>query len=214
MAADYDELLLDADFFIIAVKPAVCRSLLSSFAGKVKGVAVSIAAGITTDTLGGYLGDVPIIRVMPNINAQIGESVSAICRNDRVSDADFEKAKTIFSQIGSINELDEKFFPIFSTLASCSPAFTYLYIDSLARAAQKLGMSKRESINIAAKAVAGSAKMLLYTDRHPHDMIDSVCSPAGTTIEGLCKLSELGFENAVVRAFEACVNKDKSIGDN
>jgi pyrroline-5-carboxylate reductase len=105
--------------------------------------------------------------------------------------------------------MEEKFFGIFTAMASNSPAFTYLFIDSLARGAQKLGMNKKLALEIAARAVYGSAKMLIETGEHPHELIDKVSSPGGSTVEGICVLSEEGFEASLVKAVEACVNKDK-----
>ena len=97
-------------------------------------------------------------------------------------------------------------------LAGSAPAFAYLYIDALARAGQRAGMPKAQALAIAASAVRGSAEMILQSGEHPWALIDQVCSPGGTTIEGVTTLQAKGFEAAVVAAFDAVLEKDKKIG--
>ena len=113
--------------------------------------------------------------------------------------------------MGSITEIPEGQFSIFGVIAGSSPAFAYLYIDSLARAAVKAGMPKDKALQIAAQTVFGSAKMVMESEEHPWKLVDMVCSPGGTTIEGICSLEENGFETAVHKAFDAVLAKDKLI---
>jgi len=114
----------------------------------------------------------------------------------------------MFRSVGIARELPEEVFPVFTAIAGCSPAFTYMYIDALARAAVRLGMNKKQAGEIAAAAVIGSAKVLTRSDEHAWALIDQVCSPGGSTIEGVCALQAGGFEAAVNAAVTACVEKD------
>ena len=108
-------------------------------------------------------------------------------------------------------EIEEKLFSIYTAIGGCSPAFAYMFIDSLARGAVKNGMTKDAALKVAAQAVLGSAKMILESNEHPWKLVDAVCSPGGTTIEGVASLQEDGFEASVISAVEASFNKDKSL---
>lgn len=209
------EIVENSDVVILAVKPHIItivadeiRNALSCM--KKKPLFVSIAAGKTISELNSFLGeDMAIVRVMPNINAQIGESMTAICGNENTTEDNIKIVTNCFDMVGKTVVIKESEFPIFMAIASCSPAFVFLFIDALAKGSQKLGMSKADSIRIAAQAVMGSASMVLETREHPHQLIDKVCSPGGTTIEGVCTLLEYKMEAGIVAAVDACVKKDK-----
>lgn len=212
-----EELIKNSDYLFIAVKPQVCHELLPEIKDIIKKyapVVVSMAAGVSIEKIESHLGYAPpIIRMMPNINAVINESVTAVCANSKVAEADFRTVSDLLCVIGEIIPVEERYFGIFTAMASNSPAFTYLFLDSLARGAQKLGMNKKLALETAARAVIGSAKMLLESGEHPQELIDKVASPGGSTIEGICVLSELGFDSALVKAVEECVNKDKCLNN-
>ena len=210
-----DELIKSCDTIVLAVKPNVFPVLLPSIAKALKEnntLVVSIAAGKTISFIEDLLGyKAPIIRIMPNINATVFEAMSAYCCNEKVSDAQKEFADSLCSSFGKAIELSENYFPLFGVIAGCSPAFSYMYIDALARAAVKNGMSKQMALEIAAQSVLGSAKKILESSDHPWELIDKVCSPGGTTIEGVVSLQKNGFESAVEAAVDSALDKDKKI---
>ena len=107
--------------------------------------------------------------------------------------------------------ISENLFSVYSAIGGCSPAFSYMFIDSLARAAVKNGMPKSVALEVAAGAVLGSAKMILESQEHPWQLVDQVCSPGGTTIEGVTSLQNDGFESAVMDAVQAAIDKDKRL---
>ena len=115
--------------------------------------------------------------------------------------------------IGEVIALDEKFFSAFGVVAGAAPAFAYMFIDELARAAVKIGMNKKTALKIAAQTVLGSAKMIAQSGEHPYELVDRVCSPGGTTIEGVAALNENGFSNAVMQAVTAAFEKDKKLSE-
>ena len=148
---------------------------------------------------------------MPNINAKVQAAISAFCGNERATAEDKEFILDFCNAFGRGIEIAEKNFSIYSAIGGCSPAFAFMFIDSLARAAVKNGMTKADALETAAQAVLGSAKLILESDEHPWKLVDAVCSPGGTTIEGVCSLQESGFEAAVEKAVEASYNKDKRL---
>ena len=213
--ASAEEVVKSADVIVFAVKPNVLAdavSPLKDIIAEKSPLVISIAAGKDIAFLEGlFTSKLPIIRVMPNINAKVGAATSAFCANSAVTDEQKEILKSLFSTVGSVTELPEKLFTIHSVIGGAAPAFAYLYIDSLARAAVKAGMPKKQALELTAQTVLGSAKMVLESDEHPWALIDQVCSPGGTTIEGVVKLQECGFENALCKAFDAVLEKDKKL---
>ncbi|MBQ3135851.1 MAG: pyrroline-5-carboxylate reductase [Clostridia bacterium] len=213
--ASAEEIAETCEKIILAVKPNVIASVLSqidSIAKEKNPLFISIAAGKTTEYLLSCVSyEGKFIRVMPNINALVGAAVSGYCGTDNVSEKDMSFAESLCECFGTAVKIDEKLFPIFSAIGGCSPAFTYMYIDALARAAVKNGMPKAQALQVAAQSVLGSAKTVLESADHPWALVDRVCSPGGTTIEGVASLQRDGFEAAVMSAVQASFDKDKKI---
>lgn len=205
----------DCNTVVLSVKPNIFPVLLSEIGETLKEndpLIISIAAGKTLSFICDLLPYEPrLVRVMPNINAKVREAVSAFCGSERVSAEDKAEAESFCNAFGRGIEIEEKLFSIYSAIGGCSPAFCYMFIDSMARAAVKNGMSKKQALEVAAQAVMGSAKMLLESYSHPWQLVDEVCSPGGTTIEGVASLQKDGFEQAVINAVEASYNKDKRL---
>ncbi len=202
---------------VLAVKPNVLGKVLEKINTALEDsntLIISIAAGKTVSFIRNALShDNRIIRVMPNINASVGEAISAYTANSAASEDDRKLCEEIFSAVGEIMYLEEEFFPLFGVIGGCGPAFAYMFIDALARAGVKNGMKKDTALMIAAQTVLGSAKMVLASapEEHPWELIDKVCSPGGTTIEGVMSLQKDGFENAVHNAVNKAVEKDSKL---
>ena len=209
------EVIEASDVLVLAVKPKVLPEAVppvKELIIKKSPLVISIAAGKTIEYLEELISnEVPIVRVMPNINAKVGCSTSAYCASASVSDEQKKTVEALFSTVGSITEIPEKLFSIHGVIGGAAPAFAYLYIDALARAAVKAGMPKPQALELTAQTVLGSAKMVLESGEHPWALIDQVCSPGGTTIEGVCSLEASGFESALHKAFDAVYNKDKKL---
>lgn len=209
-----EELMAKVDIIVLAVKPQILPTILPAVRANLRKeqIIISIAAGKTLDYLHNHLGqDVTIFRVMPNINAVIGSSTSCYSTKETTSTAHKQLVEEMFETVGSIVELPENLFSIFTTIGCASPAFTYLYIDSLARAAVREGMPKQMALKIAASSVLGSAKMILESNEHPMALVDQVCSPGGTTIQGVTSLQANRFEGVIHDAVTAVTKKDHSL---
>lgn len=200
---------------VLAVKPQVFASLLPDLSDSLKKndpLIISIAAGKTLSFIEGLLDYKPaLVRVMPNINATVLAAVSAYCQNERVSGEQLLEVKAFCESFGTAVQLEESFFPVFGVIGGCSPAFAYMFIDAMARAAVKNGMPKSTALQVCAQAALGSAKLILEGDDSPWNLVDKVCSPGGTTIEGVLSLQRDGFEAAVANAVQAAVEKDKKV---
>ncbi len=215
IGASAAEVVESVDVVVLAVKPQVFPELLPTLAGVLqenRPLVISIAAGKTLGEIEGFVGaGLPLVRVMPNINAKVGEAMSAFCGNAVVTDDQKAMVRTIFESVGEVMELPEKSFSAFSVLAGCSPAYALLYIDALAEAGVRYGIPKALSLRIATQSVLGTARLLQESEEHPRVLIDQVCSPGGTTIEGVVALQENGFEAAVLAAAAASFEKDQKL---
>ena len=212
IATAADELIRRSDVVVLAVKPQMLATALGAlpavFAEK-KPLIISIAAGTTLDTLAGLCGQgLRIIRVMPNLGATVGEAMSAYCGNAAVTDADKQAAEKVLSSFGKVASLPEDQFAAYSALAGCSPAYTMLYMDALIKVGQAHGIPLETSKAVVAQAVLGTAKLLAESGDSPDVWIDRVCSPGGTTIEGIKSLRADHVSDAVQRAAEASIARD------
>lgn len=205
------EELIDSEVLILGVQPQQLDTIYEQLQGQLKPsqLVISLAAGKSIATLQQGLKHDNIIRVMPNINAIAGASTTGLAAANGVSDDMKQLAITLFEAVGSVVEVPEEQFDIFSAIAGASPAFTYLYIDSLARAAVLEGMDKSLALEIAANAVLGSAQMVLHSDEHPWSLVDKVCSPGGTTIQGVTSLQNNHFASTIYEAVNAVIQRDR-----
>lgn len=205
---------------IVGVKPYAISEVLTEIRGTAKEagtVVVSVAAGTPIDKLEAALAKgQPIVRVMPNVNSQIGAGMSALCPNEHVTDEQLQAVKQVFESIGLTAIIEEKDFGAFSAIAGCSPAWTYTYIDALSRGALAAGLKKDDAVRMAAQAVMGSAQLVLdkLGTTNPATLVDQVTSPGGTTIAGLIAAEKAGFSNSVIAAVEAAIARDAEMSGN
>lgn len=203
------------DTLVLAVKPQVLPAVLPALSATLhrsRPLVISIAAGKTLASLEELMGEgLPLVRVMPNINAKVNESISAFCGNRLTEEGHKAVVRRIFEAVGEVVELEEKLFSAFSVIASCSPAYTLLYVDALAQAGVQFGIPKPLALKIASQAVLGTTRLLQETGEHPRALADQVCSPGGTTIAGVCSLQKDAFEAAVIAAAQASLERDKQL---
>jgi pyrroline-5-carboxylate reductase len=209
-----EEVIANVDVLVLAVKPNIVRTaLLNAKEGilEKQPLLVSIAAGTTTEAIYDIFETdqpVKVVRVMPNVNAMVGEGAAAVCGNPFASKEDVSLIVDMFNKIGRAWELEEKNFSNFTALAGSSPAYAYLFIDSIARAGVKNGLPKDIALEIATQAVLGSAKMIEKSKENPWTLIDRVCSPGGTTVAGLVELENNAFISTVIKGIDATIEKD------
>jgi len=210
------ELINNCDVLILSVKPHIYSIVLDDIKGHIgKNILiVTIAAGVTLNYVKGFLGnDIKIIRTMPNTPALVGEGMTAITYTPPVKEVDVTFVKGLFSSFGLVEVIDEGLIDAFSSLCSSSPAFVDMFIEAMADAAVQLGLPRNKSYIMAAQAVRGTAKMVIETGKHPGELKDMVCSPAGTTIEGVRILEKKGMRSAVMEAVIAAAEKAKAFGE-
>jgi pyrroline-5-carboxylate reductase len=209
-----EQLCAHADVLMLCVKPYSLDDLLVKLRPLLNCncIIASVAAGKPISWYEERLPDLPFVRAMPNVNAGVNAGVTAICGGSHATADHVALIQGIFDAVGKTYVLEEKHFSTFSAIAGAAPAYTYLYMDALASAGVKAGLPKQVALSIAADMVLGSAVLLQKSGEHPAVLVDKVCSPGGTTIEGLHRLRELGFEHSVYEAIAAVIAKDRSLG--
>ena len=203
-----------ADVVVIAVKPQVIEKACAGLKEAIdpSTLVVSIAAGQSLAKLESLVGDdKKIVRVMPNTPALAGEGISAWCVNKHADDNDKETVKKLLGAVGEEEEVPESLMSVVTAVSGSAPAYIFMLIEAMADAAVLDGMPRKQAYHFAAQTVLGSAKLCLTTGKHPGELKDMVCSPAGTTIEGLRVLEETGFRSAVIGALHAACEKSKSL---
>lgn len=202
----------EADIIVLAVKPQILPQVLKQYRDSItrEKLVISIAAGITMTCLTELLSaEHKLVRVMPNTPAMVGEGMSGVCVNENVSAEETELVMRIFNSFGKAELIPEKLIDAVVGVSGSSPAYVYMFIEALADGAVREGMPRPQAYKFAAQAVLGSAKMVLESGRHPGDLKDMVCSPAGTTIEAVKALEEKGFRAAVMEAVHIAADKNR-----
>ncbi len=201
------EVVDNADIMFLSVKPQYYAEVIGEIRDAVteNKIVVTIAPGKTLSWLKEQFGkNVKIVRTMPNTPALVGEGMTAACPNEFVTQQEKEAVLAILGTFGEVEIVPEKLMDVVVSTSGSSPAYVFMMIEAMADAAVADGMPRAQAYRFAAQAVYGSAKMVLETGKHPGELKDMVCSPAGTTIEAVRVLEEKGFRSAVIEAMKAC----------
>jgi pyrroline-5-carboxylate reductase len=212
-----EDLIKKSDIIILAVVPSVIRSILEPYAQLFNRnkILISIAAGVSIKVLKSILGSKSkIVRTMPNRPALIGEGMTLISyEKDIITQEESDTIKWLFETVGRVEVIDENLIDEVTALTSSSPAYVFMMIEAMANAAVLRGIPAKTAYRLAAQAVSGSAQMVLATGKHPAELKDEICTPAGTTIEAVKALEKNNFRHAIIEAMEECTKKAKFIGE-
>lgn len=206
--------LMDCDYIFLAVKPQFIYDVYKEVAGSIstKSVFISMAAGVKIEKLEMTFPEARFIRMMPNVCAQIGQAMTAVTYGNNITEAEAKTAIEILSSAGRVEVVPEKLMDCVTAVSGSGPAFVFMFIEAMADAAVRCGMPRSQAYTYAAQTVYGSAGMVLQGDKNPAALKDMVCSPAGTTIEGVAALEENGFRNAVIQAVTAACQRSIELG--
>lgn len=217
--ASVEEIAKTCDYVFLGVKPQVLRSLCDELASifnsrEDRFVIVSMAAGINLLNLKEMCGgNYPIIRIMPNMPSSVSAGMILYTGNRFVEENDYEEFTQILKKAGMLDKIDETKIDAASAISGCGPAFVFMFIDALADGGVRCGLPRDKALLYAAETVFGAAKMVVETKEHPGKLKDAVCSPSGSTIEGVLSLENASFRadiiNAVSRSYERTVELGK-----
>ncbi|WP_131058139.1 pyrroline-5-carboxylate reductase [Clostridioides difficile] len=213
---DSKEVTRTSDIVIVAVKPDIYDDILEEIKDFIDDnkIIVTIAAGKSIKDIESIIGeDKKIVRTMPNTPALVNEAMSSLSINKNINKEDLEAVTEVFNSFGNTEVVPEYLIEAVIGASGSAPAYVFLFIEAMADAAVLAGMPRQQAYKFASQAVMGSAKMVLETGKHPGELKDMVCSPAGTTIEAVKVLEEEGFRAAVIKSIVACIDKSKKMSE-
>ena len=211
------EVAQTCDFIFLGVKPQMMPDLLAALspllqARKTGFVLVTMAAGLAMARIRALAGgEYPIIRIMPNTPASVGEGMIQYCAAG-VSESDLAAFLAAAAPAGRLDAVPESLIDAASCVSGCGPAWAYQFIEALADGGVACGLPRAKAQEYAAQMLLGSAKLVLESGQHPGALKDAVCSPGGSTIQGVRVLEEHAFRGAVTDAVIAAFNKTKDLG--
>lgn len=214
IAAGNRDVVNQADMVVLSVKPQFYEDVIDEIKDSVSEnqIVITLAPGKTLKWLEEKFGKpVKIIRTMPNTPAMVLEGMTGVCPNQYVTDEEAETVCSILKGFGEVEIVPEKLMDAVVAVSGSSPAYVFMMIEAMADGAVAEGMPRAQAYKFAAKAVLGSAKMVLETGKQPGELKDMVCSPGGTTIEAVKVLEETGFRSALMKAMEACAARSREL---
>ena len=212
--ADNKEVVKGAEVVVLAVKPQELGKVM----GELKGLSpqqlvLSIAAGVTVDSLSQGLNHACLVRAMPNMAAQIGEGITVWTATAEVNQKQKDMAQSILAAMGKeIYAGSEKYIDMATALSGSGPAYVFLVIESLVDAGVHIGLPRDMAEKLVVQTVLGSARAVEVMGKHPAELRNMVTSPGGTTTEGLLQLETGKLRSLLLQAVIAAYNKAKALG--
>jgi pyrroline-5-carboxylate reductase len=210
-----DDAMKGADTLVLAVKPQDMKRALASLGSEVgDALVISVAAGITLDTLSRWLGGHrKIVRCMPNTPGLIGAGITGLYASSQVSEEERIKAEGILRAVGEVVWLsEEKLIDPVTAVSASGPAYVFWFIEQLAVAAVKLGIPKDDALKLAKHTVLGAAKLAMESGDSPEILRKNVTSKGGTTEAALNVFEQEELAERFVRAVEAASKRGEEMG--
>ena len=207
----------EADYLFLGVKPHMLPELLGEIAPALaqrssRFVLVSMAAGTSIQRVRELAGgDYPVIRIMPNTPAAIGEGMILYSAGPGVTEEELAAFLSLMAGAGRFAELEERLIDAGSAVSGCGPAFVDLFVEALADGGVACGLPRAQALELAAQMTVGSSRLILESGQHPGALKDAVCSPGGTTIQGVRALEAGGLRSAVMEAVIAAYEKNREL---
>ena len=214
--ADAQTVAEQCDRIFLAVKPQMMASVLQplqTVLQKRKPLLITMAAGLTIERIEQMCATtLPVIRIMPNTPVCVGCGMTQYCANALVTAQEIHDFLADMRFTGKLVQLEENLINAASALSGSGPAYMYMFIEALSDGAAAWGIPKDTAIEFAAVTMAGAAEMVLKTGQQPGALKDAVCSPGGSTIEGLKVLESNGFREAVIGCVNAACKRNLELG--
>ena len=209
ISSDNTHQIDQAEIVILAVKPYQAETVLKEIAGKIpNAIVVSAISGVSIETLhNGVIGN-PVVRIMPNIAIQFGESATCIAFTEKDKIV-AEKIMAIFQKLGTALVIEEKLMDAATVLGACGTAYALRYVRASMQAGIEIGFDSQTALAIAAQTAKGAAQMLLEEKIHPEQLIDRVTTPQGCTIVGLNEMEHQGFSSSLIKGIKTSLQKIK-----
>lgn len=218
ITADNNEAVTGAQVVVLAVKPAVVRSVVQEIGAAVRSQAslvVSIAAGVREPDIRRWLGyEAPVVRAMPNTPALVGSGATGLFANASVSEAQRDLAESVLRAVGMVLWVkEEAMMDAVTALSGSGPAYFFLLMELIEEAGNRLGLEPETTRLLTLETAFGAAKMALESTDDPATLRQRVTSPGGTTEEATQRLEQGGIRDLVATAIEAARDRAAEIGN-
>lgn len=207
-----------ADVLVLGVKPQAMQDLCVSLAATVqqkKPLLLSIAAGLTSDTLLGWLGgNLPLVRSMPNTPSLLGAGVTGLYATASVSPQQRQWVEAISTAVGTAHWVTEEIqLDAVTAISGSGPAYYFLFTEALAAAGEKLGLTPELALQLAKSTAAGAGRMLVESADAPAELRRKVTSPGGTTEQAIQTFIDQGLPELVEAATQAAANRAAALAE-
>lgn len=217
--SDVCEIVNTCKYIFLGVKPQGMAQLLESIADILKSrqdrfILVTMAAGIKIEKINTMLGTkLPTIRIMPNTPVSVGEGMILYSKCKAITDCEEKEFCEILEFAGKLDKLPEDLIDAGCAISGCGPAFVYTFLESLQKAGVNCGLSEEKALLYAAQTLKGASELLLQSNESPNDLRVKVCSPKGSTIEGVEVLLNSDFEKIIDKTVNASFKRTVELGE-
>ncbi|KTD61518.1 pyrroline-5-carboxylate reductase [Legionella spiritensis] len=206
----------DADVIVLAVKPAKMGDVLTQIGHDIpeQAVLVSVAAGIDLAWIASFCNEKQaIVRAMPNIALSAGKGATPLVANEHLDILQKKRAETIFNGAGIIRWLDdESLLNAYTAVSGSGPAYVFLFVEAMTRAAEKLGLDKEAALSFTTQTIHGALALMEQTGLSAFELRQQVTSPAGTTAAAIAVLQQREFDTILLKAMHAACERAKQLG--
>jgi pyrroline-5-carboxylate reductase len=214
--AHNSDLVERTNVVVLAVKPQDVRKVLSELTQRItrQHLIISIAAGVSLSTIENQLDHgVRVIRVMPNTPCLIRKGCSAITAGHFATQADVDLARSVFSAVGEVVNVDEGLMDAVTGLSGNGPAYVFLFTEALIEAGVRMGIPRPTARTLTLHTIRGAAELLMVTGEHPAVLKEQVTSPGGTALAALAQLEKGAFRGLLLQAVEVGTERARYLGE-
>jgi pyrroline-5-carboxylate reductase len=192
----------DNDVIVLSVKPQQAGGVLSELSGKITPaqLVISVAACITTAYIEKFLGDVPVIRTMPNTPVLAGRGMTVFCRGAHAAKRHEKTVHNLFGCVGIVMALPEKYFDAVTAVSGSGPAYVFYLAEAMVSAAEKMGIEGKSARLMVKQTVAGAGELLSSSEDDPAALRYRVTSPGGTTESAIKHFEEKKLRRIIIEA--------------
>jgi len=219
--ANDQEVAAQCRYIFLGVKPQVMRNTVGEIretlgkrGGNDRYVMVTMAAGLKMKWLSDQLGGCPVIRIMPNTPAAVGSGVIPYCVNEEVTEQEESAFLSMMRPAGMVERVEEAKMDMACAVTGCGPAFVCMFLEAMIDGAVRCGLPRKQAKLFALQTIEGTAKLALDMERDPAELRADVCSPAGSSIEGIAVLEERAVRSAVMEAIRAAYCRTLELGQS
>ena len=200
----------NSQYLFLGVKPHLMGAMLADIQSVLAArqdafVLVTMAAGLAIE-------QIQRIRIMPNTPVAVGQGVVLYHASEQVSPEQVDQFLQLMEKAGGLYPLEESLMDVGAAVSGCGPAYAYLVLDAMADGGVACGLPRADAVRFAAQTLLGAAQMVLTTGKHPDQLKNEVCSPGGSTIQGVRTLEQRAVRAAMMDAVIAACDKNAALG--